>query len=54
MKRYANDPDYARCEREADLIAKGAVYHAVKLARAPDKKYADALDAWLMSPRRGK
>ena len=33
MKRYAKDPVYARIERLADLEAKAAIYHALKMVR---------------------
>lgn len=54
MKRYANDPQYARIEREADLIAKAAVYHAVQLVRQPERNRPtpkDSMSSWLMGKR---
>lgn len=39
MKRYPNDPLYARIERLADLIDKGARYHAVKMVKQEQPRH---------------
>ena len=49
MTRYASDPEYARLERAADLIAKHAIYHGLRYMRTGPARPAQTGWAALMT-----